>query len=121
MDWKKLRIKTVELSIIAIVGAFLFFLAGMIDESTMLAITGFFGAANLAALRSLFLSYGMKTYVVFIAGSILLAIFAFGYVQGYGWAEIGKIRWLVGIILGLEGVTTAHGIAKANGKSEIGV
>lgn len=109
-----------EFGLIGIVAAIALYLAGVVQEETMWTILAFFGSGSITALRSLFLSEGNKTNLIFLIGSLVQAAFLYGNLTGLRWADPEKLTFLNQIILGVQGLNAGHGIAKANGFSAVG-
>jgi hypothetical protein len=49
----------------------------------------------------------------------LQAVFFYGNLSGYVWANAEKLTFLNQVLLGIQGINAGHGIAKANGNSEL--
>lgn len=116
----KHKIFAFNIALIGVLASIGLYLAGLIDEKTMWTILAFFGSGSITALRALFLSEGQKTNLVFVAGSILQAVFFYGNLSGYMWASAEKLKFLNQVLLGIQGLNAGHGIAKANGFSAVG-
>lgn len=115
----KTKVLAFNLALLGVVVAIGLYLAGIVPEETMWTILTFFGSGSIAALRSLFLSEGIKTNLVFVIGSLLQAAFFYGNLSGYEWASAEKLTFLNQVLLGIQGLNAGHGIAKANGNSEL--
>ncbi len=115
----KTKVLAFNIGLLGIITAVGLYLAGVIPQSTMWTVLGFFGSGSIAALRALFMSEGQKTNLVFVIGSLLQAIFLYGNLSGYMWASPEKLTLLNQVLLGVQGINAGHGIAKANGNSEL--
>ena len=115
----KTRVLAIELSIIAIIGAAGLYLIGWINLNVFMTVAGFFGYGSIEALRSLFLSEGIKTKIVWIAGWLLVAVFGYGSMAGLSWATTEKFATLFAVVAGTQVVALLHGVAKAGGRSEL--
>ena len=113
------KILAFNFSLIGVVAGVALYLAGVIVEETMWTVLGFFGSGSIAALRSLFLSEGQKTNIVFVVGSLLQAVFFYANISGYAWASAEKLTFLNQVLLGIQGLNVGHGIAKANGNTDL--
>jgi hypothetical protein len=115
----KVRVLAVEVGILAIIGAAALYLIGLIDLNVFMTVAGFFGYGSLEALRSLFLSEGIKTKVIWIIGWLLVAVFGYGNLAGLSWATAEKFGVLFAVVAGIQGIALIHGVAKAGGRSEL--
>lgn len=87
------------------------YVAGFIDESTMLLGIGLLGFPGLAALRTWIESSGYKTYIVAALGVIGVVAYSFGFISPAQLATWLTIWGLIG------GATTAHAAIKAATKT----
>lgn len=117
---KEVQIKAVTLGILVVVAAGAAYLVGLIDQKTMLSLTGFFGYGSIAAIRALFQEQGKKTYLIVGAVVAVTAVFTFGFIEEFSWATAEKLQVLLEImgIPALAGLL--HGVAKSNGFSTVG-
>jgi len=115
----KTRVLAIEVGIIAIIGAAALYLIGLIDLSVFMTVAGFFGYGSIEALRSLFLSEGVKTKVVWIIGWLLVAVFGYGQLAGLSWATAEKFGLVLSVVAGTQVIALLHGVAKAGGRSEL--
>lgn len=88
-----------------------------ISEETFYTISAFLGFPTLAALRELFISQALKTRLFAVLGIVVTAIYAYGYFYNLEWFDLEKFKFILYLVLGLQGVSTLHGAIKSNFKT----
>lgn len=108
--------KAVDLSLYALGGLVLLYLAGIIDASVLYTIGGFFGFASIAAIRELFIAQALKSRIIAVIGLALCAGYGYGFITEAPWADPEKFKFILYVVFGAQGLAVLHGAIKSQFK-----
>lgn len=108
--------KAVDIGLYALGGLVLLYLAGVIDESVLYIIGGFFGFASIQAVRELFIAKALKSRLIAVIGAVICAGYGYGIITAAPWADPEKFKFVFYVVFGVEGLAVLHGAMKSNFK-----
>lgn len=108
--------KAIDVTVYALGGLVLLYIAGIIDDSVLYTIGGFFGFSSIAAIRELFVSKAFKSRLIALIGVLVCAGYGFGFITEASWADPEKFKFILYVVFGAQGLSVLHGAMKASFK-----